>query len=139
VTGEIAPDDHLYPKGDAFAAYRYVGGGGVDQPVRADISCCFQHIGGDLVQHLAFIGDGARQDHVEGRNAIGCDHDQPFIGYRIDIANLSAIEFRLQGELQLLHIERLTGAICPLARKIKFSGQHYNVYFSKRPDFVRFH
>src|SRR6202012_2568161 len=61
--------------------------------------------------------------------AIGWAPTPPGVGDGINIAHFSAIEFRLLGKLQLLHIERLTGTVCPLARKIKFSVQHYNVYF----------
>src|SRR6185437_6347099 len=120
MTRQVAPDDHLYAKGNASPADSHIWGRRIDEPVRANICGSPEHISSDLVQHLSFIRDRTGKDHVESGNPVGCDHNQPFIGDRINVADFSAVEAGLMWELQLL----------AHARKIKFSRLDYNMYFS---------
>ena len=103
MTGEVASDDHLHFKWLALAADGDVGGGSVHEPVRANIAGSFEHISSDLVKDLAFTGDGAGENDIEGRDTIRGDHNQPLVGNRIYVAYLTAVEICLMRELKLLH------------------------------------
>ena len=63
---EVATDDHLDTEGLAAMTQRYHWVGGRDQPVGDDISCSFEEVRGDLIEHLPLVGDALREDHVEG-------------------------------------------------------------------------
>src|SRR5690606_20879897 len=74
---QVAAYDHFNTEGLAAAPDRHIGGGNSLKPIRTYIACCFQHMGRNLVQYLAFKGYGAGEDDIEGGNPVGGEHYQP--------------------------------------------------------------
>ena len=104
---EVATDDHLDAEGLAAMTQRYHWVGGRDQPVGDDISCSFEEVRGDLIEHLPLVGDALREDHVEGRDTVGSDHRYLVSGEEVDITDLAMIDPLLMWEMKVGVDERL--------------------------------
>jgi len=109
MAGEVAANDHLDGISFAFVADGGVRQWHVDHPVWQDVFGSAQHDSCDLVEHGAFVRNGAGEHHVEGRDAVGDDHGQVLVFYGINVADLALIKASLIIELQ--HREVLWGQI----------------------------
>lgn len=107
MSGQVTPYHHLYFKGGTFITDRYIGCRCIQQPVRTDIPCCIQHIGRDLVQHLAFAGNGAGQDDIKSGNPVAGHHDQPPARDCINIPDLTPVKSGLVRKGESSHFPKV--------------------------------
>ena len=70
-------------------------------PVRADVGSCIQEFGCDLVQHLSFVRDTFRQDYVECRDTVCCNHHQYIVVDVVHIAYFTMIDTLLSWEIEV--------------------------------------
>jgi len=74
-TAEITAYNHFNRETFAHHAHCYHGVGSGHFPVGTDVGGGVEEFGCNLVQHLSFEGNAFRQYYVEGRNAVGSDHN----------------------------------------------------------------
>ena len=100
-TRQDRADDHLYAETFAFQTHSYHGVGGGQFPVRTDIRCRVQELGGNLVQHLSFIRNTLGQYHIKCRDSVGCHHYKNIVIDVIDITHLTMIHTLLTIEMEI--------------------------------------
>ena len=98
---EDAADDHLHAKTFALHADGHHGVGSRKLPVRTDVGCGIEELGGNLVQHLTFVGDALWQHHVECGDAVGSHHYQKVVVDVVNVTDLSVINAFLSLKLEL--------------------------------------
>ncbi len=67
----------------------------------------------DAVEDAPLPGIGVRQDHVEGRQAIGGDDQQAVVVDGVDIANLAAVDAFKAGQPGFMHDGERRGSLLP--------------------------
>ena len=100
-TAQVTAYDHLDGEALTHDANRYHRIRSSQFPVRADIGCRVEELGGDLVQHLAFVRDAFRQDHVERRDTVCSDHHQLLVVNVIHVAYLTVVHACLLREIEV--------------------------------------
>ena len=100
-TTEVTTYDHLHRETLALYTYGHHRIGSRQFPVGANIGGRIEELRCDLAQHLAFVGDALRQDHVKRRDAVGGYHDQYFVVDVIDIAYFPVIHTFLSGKMEV--------------------------------------
>ena len=104
-TGKVAADNHLYAEALAFQTDGYHRVGRGEFPVGDDVGRVVEELGGNLVEHLSLEGDALGQDDVEGRDAVGSDHDHQVVVDVIDVADFAVIDAFLSGEVEVGGLE----------------------------------
>ena len=99
--GEIAADNHFHAEAFTLQSDGHHGVGSGNLPVGDNVSSSIQELGCNLVQHLSLEGDAFRQDDIEGRDAVGGNHDQQVVVDVVHIAYLSMINTLLTGKVEV--------------------------------------
>ena len=100
-SAEVAAYDHFNRKSLAHHAYGHHRIGSSQFPVRADVGSRIQEFGCDLVQHLSFVRDTFRQDYVECRDTVCCNHHQYIVVDVVHIAYFTMIDTLLSWEIEV--------------------------------------
>jgi hypothetical protein len=83
------------------AARQHVGRRRLQQVVRHEVRGLAEPEARDLGQHLAFARNRVRQHHVERREAIGRDDQQPVARQREHVAHLATVDKVKAGQVGL--------------------------------------
>ena len=98
---EVTANNHFYRETFAHYADGYHRVGCSQLPVGADVGRGIEELGGNLVQHLALEGDTFRQDDVEGRDTVGCYHDELFAVDVVHVTYFSVIDTLLSRKVEI--------------------------------------
>src|SRR3546814_4411561 len=79
MTCKVSPDYHFNGKRRTLQANAHVRIRHSNDPVRDYLGGSSQKFSSNLIEYLSFIGNGLRQDHIEGRNPVACNHYQQII------------------------------------------------------------
>ena len=94
-------NDHLHTEALAFKADGHHRVGRGQLPIRADVGRKVKKLGRYLVQNLPFKGNAFRQDHVESRYSVGCNHHDFIAVDVVHISNFTVIHTLLSSEVEI--------------------------------------
>ena len=100
MAGQVAAHHHLDLDGFAGAAHDHLGIGHGLGPVGHHVLGGLQHVPAELGEHLALEGNAARQDDVEGTDAVGGHQHQAAVGQGVDVAHLAVVNVGGAGQLE---------------------------------------
>ena len=100
-SAEVTAYNHFNGESLAHYAYGHHRIGSRQLPVRANVGSRIQEFGRDLVQHLSFVGNTFRQDYVECRDTVCCDHHQYVVVDVVHIAYFTMIDTLLSRKVEV--------------------------------------
>src|SRR3546814_2646698 len=111
MTCKVSPDYHFNGKRRTLQANAHVRIRHSNDPVRDYLGGSSQKFSSNLIEYLSFIGNGLRQDHIEGRNPVACNHYQQIIIDRIYIPYLTVIKRSEEHTSELKSLMRISYAV----------------------------
>ena len=101
MAGEITAHHHLHLERLTFETYGDHRIGSSNFPIGQNIGSSIEELGGYLIEHLSFIRDTFRQNHIECRNTVGSYHYQQIVVDIVNIADFTVINAFLTGKVEI--------------------------------------
>ena len=99
--GQITPDNHFHLDRLCPPSNGNPRIGLLQHPIGHQVAGSFQKIRGQLIEHLTFKWNGARQHHIKSRNPVGSHHHQQAVVNGVHVPDFAAVKGRLSRQVEM--------------------------------------